>query len=118
MTWHITTLYSATYIALYQVGCIAKVVVLSACSTVLGMHIACPNAGEIIQGFAVAFRKGLNYQVRYATVQYRTLHHITLYYCRVVKSYEKMSFTSFSKLFNVSISMLIILFTYIITWCA
>jgi pyruvate/2-oxoglutarate dehydrogenase complex dihydrolipoamide dehydrogenase (E3) component len=32
---------------------------------VLGMHIACPNAGEIIQGFAVAFRKGLNYQVRY-----------------------------------------------------
>ena len=24
------------------------------------MHIASPNAGEIIQGFAVAFKKGLN----------------------------------------------------------
>jgi thioredoxin/glutathione reductase (selenoprotein) len=29
---------------------------------VLGMHIVCPNAGEIIQGFAVAYRKGLVYQ--------------------------------------------------------
>lgn len=29
---------------------------------VLGMHIACPNAGEIIQGFAVAFRKGLVFE--------------------------------------------------------
>lgn len=29
---------------------------------VLGMHIACPNAGEIIQGFACAFKKGLVYQ--------------------------------------------------------
>lgn len=29
---------------------------------VLGLHIASPNAGEIIQGFAVAFRKGLTYQ--------------------------------------------------------
>lgn len=27
--------------------------------TVIGMHIAAPNAGEIIQGFAVAFKKGL-----------------------------------------------------------
>ncbi len=26
---------------------------------VLGIHIASPNAGEITQGFAVAFRKGL-----------------------------------------------------------
>jgi Pyridine nucleotide-disulphide oxidoreductase, dimerisation domain len=42
----------------------AKVVVLKETSAVLGMHIASPNAGEIIQGFAVAFRKGLVYQVR------------------------------------------------------
>jgi thioredoxin reductase (NADPH) len=26
---------------------------------VLGLHIACPNAGEVIQGFATALRKGL-----------------------------------------------------------
>ena len=37
---------------------------LKADHSVLGMHIASPNAGEIIQGFAVAFRKGLVYQVR------------------------------------------------------
>ena len=30
---------------------------------VLGLHIAAPNAGEIIQGFAVSFRKGLTYKV-------------------------------------------------------
>lgn len=30
--------------------------------TVLGLHIAAPNAGEIIQGFAVAFRKGMTYK--------------------------------------------------------
>ena len=29
---------------------------------VLGMHIAAPNAGEIIQGFAVAFRKGMLFE--------------------------------------------------------
>ena len=29
---------------------------------ILGLHIASPNAGEIIQGYAVAFRKGLVYQ--------------------------------------------------------
>jgi pyruvate/2-oxoglutarate dehydrogenase complex dihydrolipoamide dehydrogenase (E3) component len=44
----------------------AKVVVLKETNAVLGMHIASPNAGEIIQGFAVAFRKGLMYQVRAA----------------------------------------------------
>ena len=44
----------------------AKVVVLKETNAVLGMHIASPNAGEIIQGFAVAFRKGLLYQVRAA----------------------------------------------------
>ena len=31
---------------------------------VLGMHIAAPNAGEIIQGFALAFRKGITHKVR------------------------------------------------------
>jgi pyruvate/2-oxoglutarate dehydrogenase complex dihydrolipoamide dehydrogenase (E3) component len=30
---------------------------------VVGMHIAAPNAGEIIQGFALAFRKGITYKV-------------------------------------------------------
>jgi pyruvate/2-oxoglutarate dehydrogenase complex dihydrolipoamide dehydrogenase (E3) component len=65
MTYHTTHLITPHY---DQVACIAKVVVLSECMSVLGMHIACPNAGEIIQGFAVAFRKGLNYQVRYVTL--------------------------------------------------
>ena len=37
---------------------------------ILGMHIAAPNAGEIIQGFALAFRKGITYKVSYALFQY------------------------------------------------
>ena len=42
----------------------AKAIVHVDDNTVLGLHIACPNAGEIIQGFAVAFRKGgLTHQV-------------------------------------------------------
>ena len=42
----------------------AKAIVHADDNTVLGLHIACPNAGEIIQGFAVAFRKGgLTHQV-------------------------------------------------------
>jgi thioredoxin reductase (NADPH) len=47
------------------VNCMAKVVVhRGQGGRVLGMHIAAPNAGEIIQGFAVAFRKGtLTHQV-------------------------------------------------------
>lgn len=46
------------------IACMAKVVVLNSDMRVLGLHIACPNAGEIIQGFAVAFRKGgLMYEV-------------------------------------------------------
>mmetsp|Transcript_19809 Transcript_19809/g.19137 ORF Transcript_19809/g.19137 Transcript_19809/m.19137 type:complete len:605 (-) Transcript_19809:210-2024(-) len=45
------------------IACMAKVVILNADKSVLGLHIAAPNAGEIIQGFAVAFRKGgLMYQ--------------------------------------------------------
>ena len=52
------------------------------------MHIACPNAGEIIQGFAVAFRKGLNYQVRYATVHYRAVRNITSHNIMIAKYYH------------------------------
>jgi thioredoxin reductase (NADPH) len=40
-----------------------KVVVnTQANNRVLGLHILSPNAGEIIQGFACAFRKNLTYQ--------------------------------------------------------
>jgi thioredoxin reductase (NADPH) len=39
----------------------AKVIFNKEDDTVLGMHIASPNAGEIIQGFALAFRKGMKY---------------------------------------------------------
>ena len=43
--------------------CLAKVVVdKTANDKVLGIHIAAPNAGEIIQGFGVAFRKGLTHK--------------------------------------------------------
>jgi len=43
--------------------CIAKVVVDKGNNNkVLGIHIGSPNAGEIIQGFGVAFRKGLYHQ--------------------------------------------------------
>lgn len=38
--------------------CIAKVVVEKSTDKVLGMHIACPNAGEIMQGFGLAFATG------------------------------------------------------------
>jgi thioredoxin reductase (NADPH) len=41
----------------------AKMVVnTSEDNKILGLHIAAPNAGEIIQGYAVAFKKGLTYQ--------------------------------------------------------
>ncbi|KAH0476993.1 MAG: hypothetical protein KVP17_002805 [Porospora cf. gigantea B] len=41
--------------------CLCKVVVRKdAFETVLGMHFIGPNAGELMQGFGVAFRKGLN----------------------------------------------------------
>jgi thioredoxin reductase (NADPH) len=52
-----------------EVLCTSKVVILKSSDNkidneqVLGIHIACPNAGEIIQGFAVALRKGLSYKV-------------------------------------------------------
>lgn len=38
------------------------VVVTSDYNRIIGIHIAAPNAGEIIQGFAVAFRKGMYYK--------------------------------------------------------
>jgi thioredoxin reductase (NADPH) len=52
-----------------EIVCMAKIVVLrerplregeedTFDSRVLGIHIAAPNAGEIIQGFGVALRKG------------------------------------------------------------
>lgn len=45
------------------VSCMAKIVVRTTASVrdpeVVGIHIASPNAGEIMQGLAVAFRKGL-----------------------------------------------------------
>jgi thioredoxin reductase (NADPH) len=41
--------------------CLAKVVVNTDTGLVLGMHIAAPNAGEIIQGFGAALKKGITY---------------------------------------------------------
>ena len=38
--------------------CIAKVVVEKDTDKILGMHIAAPNAGEIMQGFSLAFQQG------------------------------------------------------------
>jgi thioredoxin reductase (NADPH) len=47
----------------------AKVVVHTGLrDKVLGMHIASPNAGEIIQGYGVAMNKGLTYQELVETV--------------------------------------------------
>lgn len=52
-----------------DLSCIAKIVVdMSNNQKVLGMHIGAPNAGEIIQGFGVAFRKGLYYKDLIGTV--------------------------------------------------
>jgi len=41
--------------------CFTKVVIKKDSEKVLGIHMAAPNAGEITQGFAVAFAKGLTY---------------------------------------------------------
>ena len=38
--------------------CLAKLVLRLPEKLVLGLHIASPNAGEIMQGYAVAFRRG------------------------------------------------------------
>jgi len=45
------------------VTCFSKIVVdTSRNNKIVGMHIAAPNAGEIIQGFGAAFRKGITYE--------------------------------------------------------
>jgi len=45
--------------------CFAKIVVhVKENNRVLGMHIACPNAGEVIQGYAVAVKQGIVLEVR------------------------------------------------------
>jgi hypothetical protein len=49
--------------------CMAKIVIRTdQDKEVLGIHIAAPNAGEIIQGLAVAFRKGLTHRDLLGTV--------------------------------------------------
>jgi thioredoxin reductase (NADPH) len=54
------------------VHCMAKIVINTQSSPVdpdvVGIHIASPNAGEIMQGLAVAFRKGLKLSDLQATV--------------------------------------------------
>ena len=43
-------------------SCYAKIITLKTeDEKVIGLHIASPNAGEIIQGFAVSFKKGIKY---------------------------------------------------------
>jgi hypothetical protein len=37
------------------------------------MHIAAPNAGEIIQGFALAFRLGITHQVKNTLIRNITI---------------------------------------------
>lgn len=48
--------------------CFAKILVVGKEQKVVGLHICAPNAGEIIQGYAVAFRKGLYYEDLMKTV--------------------------------------------------
>jgi len=45
-----------------NVPCKFKIVFQVSTDKVLGLHIAAPNSGEIMQGFAVAFRKGITFQ--------------------------------------------------------
>jgi len=52
-----------------DVACYSKIVVnKTENNKVIGLHIAAPNAGEIIQGFAVGFRKGIYYEDLVSTV--------------------------------------------------
>jgi thioredoxin/glutathione reductase (selenoprotein) len=47
-----------------SVNCIAKIVVDKRYNEkVVGIHIVAPNAGEIMQGFGLAFKKGITHQV-------------------------------------------------------
>lgn len=56
----------------HGVSCMAKIVLNTQSSPadpeVVGIHIASPNAGEIMQGLAVAFRKGLTWSDLQGTV--------------------------------------------------
>ena len=47
---------------LAEIRCLAKVIVEVDTNKIIGMHIAAPNAGEIMQGFGVAFRKGITHK--------------------------------------------------------
>lgn len=52
-----------------ELSCYAKIVVLKTQrEKVLGMHIASPNSGELIQGFAVALKKGITYHDLISTI--------------------------------------------------
>ena len=56
LEWNLTNNHS-------ELSCYAKIVVnKSDKNKVVGMHIAAPNAGEIIQGFAVGLKKGITYE--------------------------------------------------------
>jgi len=56
LEWNLTNNHS-------ELSCYAKIVVhKQQKNKVLGMHIAAPNAGELIQGFAVALKKGITYE--------------------------------------------------------
>ena len=52
----------------YKVRVYAKAVVDNKTDKVLGLHYAGPNAGEIMQGFAVAMKLGLTKQVLDSTI--------------------------------------------------
>jgi len=45
-----------------EVQGMSKILVTGKEQRVIGMHICAPNAGEIIQGYAVAFLKGMYYK--------------------------------------------------------
>ena len=52
-----------------DIKCYIKVIVNTADNNkVIGMHIAAPNAGEIIQGFSLAFRIGITHKVSLNTL--------------------------------------------------
>mmetsp|Transcript_55540 Transcript_55540/g.109643 ORF Transcript_55540/g.109643 Transcript_55540/m.109643 type:complete len:597 (-) Transcript_55540:367-2157(-) len=56
LEWSITEQHS-------DLSCFAKVVVHKELNNkVLGMHIASPSAGEVIQGFSLAMKKGITYE--------------------------------------------------------
>jgi len=52
----------------HSTACKFKIVFQKSTNKVLGIHIAAPNSGEIMQGFAVAFRKGLTVEDILTTV--------------------------------------------------